>query len=170
MLIAALKLLKGLLLILVGIGALRLVHRDIRAIITEWIEVLHLNPERRFIHVLTLRLPAVTDNKLELFGLAMFLYAALFMTEGIGLALCRRWAEYMTIITTGLLLPLEIYELCRKPTPVRMILLLLNIAVVLYLIYRVRRCAAPIHRCRYKGKEITMDFTTVVKTRRGVRA
>ena len=45
MLIAALKRLKGLLLISVGIGALRLVHRDIRAIITEWIEVLHLNPD-----------------------------------------------------------------------------------------------------------------------------
>jgi uncharacterized membrane protein (DUF2068 family) len=142
MLIAAMKLLKGMLLILVGVGVMDLMHRDVQAVVTDWIGMLHLNPNGRFAHILLLRLSSLSDGKLEFFGCGMFFYSALFLIEGIGLATCRRWAEYMTIITTGVLLPLELYELFKKPTYVRVVVLLLNSAVVLYLIQRIRRLKA----------------------------
>ena len=144
MLIAAMKLLKGLFMILVGVGVLDLMHRDVQAVVVDWMGLLHLHPDGRFAHILLLRASSLTDGKLELIGCGMFLYSALYLIEGVGLAMCRRWAEYMTIITTGLLLPLELYELIRRPTSVRVIVLLLNAAVVLYLIHRIRRLKAAL--------------------------
>ena len=67
-----------------------------------------------------------------------FLYAGLFTTEGIGLLLRKRWAEYFTIVTTGGLIPLEIYELWRHFTAAKTVVALINLAIVWYLVSRVR--------------------------------
>jgi len=66
-------------------------------------------------------------------------YAAIFFTEGLGLAFRKRWAEYFTIITTSSLLPLEIYELAKRVSVGRALALLINLAVVVYLVYELRR-------------------------------
>ena len=71
-------------------------------------------------------------------ALAVLLYAALETTEGIGLALHRRWAEYLTVLATGVLIPLELMEVVARPTPFRIGALLLNAAIVAYLAYRKR--------------------------------
>ena len=65
------------------------------------------------------------------------MYAALFLTEGIGLWLEKRWAEWFTVVITSSLVPLEVYEIYRRPTPVKIIVLILNIAIVAYLLYRI---------------------------------
>ena len=59
-------------------------------------------------------------------------------TEGVGLAMRRRWAEYLTVIATGLLIPYEAYEVIHKVTLFKIGALLLNVAVVGYLAYRKR--------------------------------
>jgi len=66
------------------------------------------------------------------------LYAALEATEGVGLAMRRRWAEYLTVIATGILIPYEAYEVVRRPTFFKVGALFLNLAVVGYLAYRKR--------------------------------
>jgi len=63
-------------------------------------------------------------------------------TEGIGLLLRRRWAEYFTIIMTALFLPLEIYEIVEKVTLTRVVVLIINAAIVWYLVQRVRKSAS----------------------------
>ena len=73
-----------------------------------------------------------------LFALGIILYAVLEGTEGIGLWLKRRWAEYLTVIATGLLIPYEVFEVYRRQTPLRVGGLLLNVAVVAYLAWRKR--------------------------------
>jgi len=140
-LIGVFKLLKAALLILVGVGALRLLdrHRDVQAVIIDWLHTLHLGQHRRFAEILLARAGAVSPRRLKLFALLMLVYAALFTTEGVGLILARRWAEYLTIVTTSLLLPLEFYELARHLSVVRVLVLALNITVVIYLIWRVQR-------------------------------
>ena len=72
-------------------------------------------------------------------SIGTFIYAALFLTEGTGLAFKKRWAEYFTIITTGSFLPLEIYELVRHATVAKGVALAVNIAVLVYLIWELRR-------------------------------
>jgi uncharacterized membrane protein (DUF2068 family) len=66
-------------------------------------------------------------------------YAGLFLTEGTGLLFRKRWAEWLTIVATSSLMPLEVYELVKQFTSVRLLALLVNAAVVLYLIYLVRQ-------------------------------
>jgi uncharacterized membrane protein (DUF2068 family) len=72
-------------------------------------------------------------------GVGAFLYAGLFATEGVGLWLRRRWAEYFTIIATASFIPFEAFELAKQPTVLRGGALVLNIAVVAYLVAHVRR-------------------------------
>jgi uncharacterized membrane protein (DUF2068 family) len=69
---------------------------------------------------------------------AIVLYALLEGTEGLGLALHRRWAEYLTVLATGLLIPYEAYEVAHGATLFKTGALILNVAVVGYLAWRKR--------------------------------
>ncbi len=71
-------------------------------------------------------------------GIALLCYAALELTEAVGLWLGKRWAEYLTFIATVILLPFEIYELTERVSPLKLIGLAINLAVVVYLIYAKR--------------------------------
>ncbi len=72
----------------------------------------------------------------------MFCYAAVLLTEGTGLLWRRRWAEYVTVLATASLIPVEVYEVVKHTTATRLVVLSLNGMVVWYLIRRVRRTAA----------------------------
>jgi uncharacterized membrane protein (DUF2068 family) len=77
-------------------------------------------------------------SHVSVLAIAAIVYASLEATEGVGLALRRRWAEYLTVIATGILIPYELYEVVRHPTLFKVGALLLNVAVVGYLGYRKR--------------------------------
>jgi len=78
----------------------------------------------------------LTIGKQVALGLTAFFYAALMGTEGAGLYLRKAWARWLTIIATGSLIPLELYEIVRELHPLRVLILLLNIAIVIYLARR----------------------------------
>jgi uncharacterized membrane protein (DUF2068 family) len=138
-LIALFKLAKGVLLLIVGIGALKLLHRDVAQAVGHWVDILRVDPDNRYIHRLLARALLITPAQLKATSAGTFIYAALLLTEGIGLLMLKGWAEYFTIITTAGLIPLEIYELTRRVTTAKMVILAINIAIVLYLIARVRQ-------------------------------
>ena len=77
-------------------------------------------------------------NHISLLAISAIAYAALEGTEGVGLAMRRRWAEYLTVIATGVLIPFETYEVIFHPSLFKVGALLLNLAVVGYLAYRKR--------------------------------
>ena len=137
-LIALFKLTKGVLLVIVGIGAHRLLHRDVAETVAHWVDILRVDPDNRYIHRLLTHVLAVTPAQLKAASVGTFIYAGLLLTEGIGLLLRKRWAEYFTILTTASFLPLEVYEIYRKVTAPRVTLLLLNLAIVAYLIFDLR--------------------------------
>jgi uncharacterized membrane protein (DUF2068 family) len=138
-LIAVFKLAKAILLVAAGIGALRLLHKDLGEVVEHWIDVLRVDPDNRYIHSLLARVWSVNDRTLKEISVGTFCYAALFMTEGTGLLLRKRWAEYFTIIVTGSFLPLEIYELVRHASPAKALVIIINAAIIGYLVVRVRR-------------------------------
>jgi uncharacterized membrane protein (DUF2068 family) len=137
--IAVFKLLKGLLLLAVGIGAINLLHKDISDLAVRWTTAIRVDPDNRLIHGLIMKLGLVDDRKLEELSVGSFFYAALLLTEGVGLWLKKRWAEYFTIITTCSLIPLEIYEIARRLTITRIVVLLVNIVIVWYLFRELRK-------------------------------
>jgi uncharacterized membrane protein (DUF2068 family) len=124
-LIALFKLIKGLLLVAIGIGAFRLLHRDVADTVMRWVNILRVDPDNRFIHAALTRVLSISPKQLKVTSAGTFIYAALLLTEGTGLLLRKRWAEYFTIITTGGLVPLEVYELSRHVTAVKIVVLAL---------------------------------------------
>jgi uncharacterized membrane protein (DUF2068 family) len=138
-LIGLFKLLKAILLLIAGIGALKLLHKDVAATVTHWTQVLRVDPDNRHVHRLLEKLFRISPKQMKELSAGTFFYAALFATEGTGLLLHRRWAEYFTIVTTGLLLPLEIYELSHRFTVAKLVVLIVNALIVVYLARRVRK-------------------------------
>lgn len=137
--IAAFKLLKAVALIAVGVGALRLLHKDVAALVEHWVNVFQVDPHNRFIDLLLEKLSILDDRRLKELSIGTFIYAAIFLVEGMGLAMQKRWAEYFTIITTSSLLPIEIYEIARRVSIGKCLALAINLAVVAYLIFELRR-------------------------------
>jgi uncharacterized membrane protein (DUF2068 family) len=137
-LIATFKLLKALLLILAGVGALSLLRPETAERVREWLAALTIGRGQRLIERALALLDVAKPTRIRELGLASMMYGLLFAAEGIGLWMEKRWAEWLTIISTGSLIPFEIYELFRRVTAPRGLALVANIAAVVYLIYRVR--------------------------------
>lgn len=137
-LIGLFKLFKAALLIAVGIGAIKFLHKDLAGSVTHWVQVLRVDPENRYIHGILVRIFRVTPKQLKELSVGTFLYAGIFLTEGLGLLLRKHWAEYFTIISTGAFIPLELYELARHFTIVKLAVLVINVLIVWYLVVRVR--------------------------------
>ena len=142
-LIAAFKLLKGLALLALGIGALKLLHKDVEAIVVHWINVFQVDPHSHYLQLLLEKLSILDDRRLKELSAGTFIYSAIFLTEGAGLAFRKSWAEYLTIVTTASLLPLEIYELAKHASIGKVLALVINLAVVIYLVLEICRSRKP---------------------------
>jgi uncharacterized membrane protein (DUF2068 family) len=138
-LIAAFKLFKGLVLFAVGIGAVRLLHKDLAFEVERWADIFRVDPHNHYFHLLLQKFSILDDRKLKELSVGTFFYSALLLTEGTGLFLGKRWAEYFTIIATSSFIPLEVYELTERVSWPRLIVLLLNVVVVVYLVIGVCR-------------------------------
>src|SRR5947209_4055654 len=113
------KLVKGLLLICTGVGAFSLLHKDVQETLTHWVELVRVDPDNELIHGFLSRLFSITPHQLKEIGIGTFFYAALLLTEGVGLLMRKHWAEYFTVITTAALIPIEVYELVKHLTGVK---------------------------------------------------
>jgi uncharacterized membrane protein (DUF2068 family) len=137
--IAAFKILKAVLLLAVGFGVLHLLHRDVAAEVARWVDLLRVDPHNHYLKWILGKLAHLDEEKLRELSVGTFFYSALFWCEGLGLAFRRRWAEYLTIISTASLMPIEILEIYEGPSVARVVLLVVNLAVVAYLVRELRR-------------------------------
>lgn len=137
--IAVFKVTKGVLLLLLGLGLLKLLHAEIATLFSLLIEALHLNADSRLIHALVLKVDALQPHTVLVAGLVSLGYAGMLLVEGMGLWLEFTWAAYLTVVSTSLLLPFELYEVIERVSILRIGVLLLNLVIVLYLIGQLRR-------------------------------
>jgi uncharacterized membrane protein (DUF2068 family) len=144
-LIGAFKLLKSTALIVASIATLRLMHRDIGELVIEWERRLHIAPGHRLIDELILKLTSVNHRQLAALAAVLAAYAVMYLVEGIGLLLLKRWAEWMTVLTTAGLIPIEIYENVHRPGWGKVLALVINVALAAYLVVRIRRDKREAH-------------------------
>jgi uncharacterized membrane protein (DUF2068 family) len=144
--IAAYKLIQATLILLIGVGARHLLHKDVGDTLEGLVDHLRFNPESRLIVFLLDKASLLNDPMLRRIGLVAFCYAALSAAEGIGLYLEKAWGEFLTLAITASFLPWEIYEIYRHHTAIRFCLLTANVLVFLYLLQLVTR--------RGKGREV----------------
>lgn len=142
--IAVFRLAKGIALIALGLGAFRLLNPVTVHRLTNWLLHFSLTTGQRFVDRMVDVLSRLTRGRAAAVGLGAIVYGSLFTVEGTGLWMGKRWAEYLTVITTGLLIPFEIYELAKRLTVIRVAALVVNVAAVIYLVYRLRH-PRPMH-------------------------
>ena len=133
-LIAAYKFLLAAMFVAVGVGALRLMHKDIDDVISHLGDLLRFNPESKFVNFLYDKATIINDPLLKRIGALAFSYAVVSFVEGIGLYLEKAWGEYLTLAITASFLPWEIFEVFHRLTFVRVGLLVVNAAVFIYLL------------------------------------
>lgn len=136
--IGVFKLLQAAAFLLLGIGALRLLHKDLLDIVEHWILALRFNPEGHLVSLLLGQVALIDPHRMKEISAAIFLIAVLDAIEGTGLVLEQTWAEFVTLILTASFLPWEMAGVVRHPTGIRAGLAIINIAVVLYLLWFVR--------------------------------
>jgi uncharacterized membrane protein (DUF2068 family) len=133
------KILKGVLSIVAGLMLLRVMHRGLPDVADRWMATLHIEPQSALGQIILHRIVGIKRASVGWIAVGLFAYTPLTCIEGIGLLLRKVWAEWITLITTAALIPLEIHEIIRRLTGLRVLLLVLNVAVLIYLIVRLRR-------------------------------
>jgi uncharacterized membrane protein (DUF2068 family) len=133
------KLAKAIFFFGIGVGAIHLLHKDLEDEVMRLALRFKFDSESRFVALLLDKVDLIDAHRLRQISVATFGYSALALTEGIGLLLEKVWAEYLTLILTISFLPWELYELIRRPDWFRASLLLINLAVLGYLVWLLRR-------------------------------
>lgn len=137
--IAVYKIAKAALTLVAGAAMLRLRHHDLTLVIVDVVHHLGLAPDSRFATHLIARAAGIHDQQLGEISAGLFLYAILYFVEGIGLYFEKPWAEWLIVISSSLLLPLEIYELFHHPHLLKVLVLVTNLAIIAYLVWRIKR-------------------------------
>ena len=136
--IGVFKLSQGALFVLLGIGAIRLLHKDLMQVAEHFILAMRFDPEGRFVNLIMDKVALIDPHRLKQISAAIFAVAALDLVEGTGLVLEQAWAEFVTLVLTASFLPWEFFEILRRTTWIRVTLLGINLIVVIYLIYYVQ--------------------------------
>jgi uncharacterized membrane protein (DUF2068 family) len=125
---------QGLLLIAVGVGGLILVDQDQLLVVKEWLRVIRLDPENRFLHWLLTTILPVTNEMLEASSIGFFVYGGLAFVQGGGLWFSRPWGSYLSIGVVGSFIPWQLYSLLHEVTALKLLSLCINIVIVGYLL------------------------------------
>jgi uncharacterized membrane protein (DUF2068 family) len=139
--VAAFEAAKGLAVLLLGLGLLSLLHKDAEAVAQNLLIHLHVNPDRRLARALLSAADRTTDARLWSIAAAAVAYSVVRFTEAWGLWNRRVWAEWFAILSGALYLPWESAKAIERPSAPHVVLLLSNLAIVLYMAYaRARAC------------------------------
>jgi len=137
-LIAIYKIGKVILLLAAAYGVLRMRDASFLARLYSWASTLHYGLEQDVVKKLLTWFSGLSPARIDTLGLATLAYAAVFAVEGVGLWMRKRWAEWLTTLITGSLVPLELYETVARPSFGKATVLVLNVLIVWYLIAQIR--------------------------------
>lgn len=127
---------KGLLLLGAALGTFSLLGKDLDDVVDRLVELLRLAPDGKLVHWLYDQADTISDGTLKKIASVGVVYGGLLCTEGYGLLRRRKWAEELVVVGTLIPVPFELYEIVREPGLKRILVLLLNLAIVGYLLRR----------------------------------
>src|SRR5215471_13990161 len=133
--IASFELIKGLVVLLAGFGALYLIDRDVWDVAVSLLRVLHIKHRYHYSDVFLKLARDVTDKQLLIVAVLALLYSTLRFFEAYGLWRKRAWAEWVAFASGAIYLPFEINELFHRVTPISVGIFVINLAIVIYMLY-----------------------------------
>ncbi len=145
-LLAIYYLVQGVLLIAVGVGGLILVDQNQLLVIKEWLRVIRLDPDNRFIHSLLITILPVTNEMLEAFSIGFFVYGGLAFVQGGGLWLSKPWASYLSVVVVGSFIPWQLYSPRHEVTALKLLTLCINTVIVGYLLVSAWRARGGVEK------------------------
>ena len=137
--IGAYKLLKAALALVGGLMVLRIEHRDLPVVALRWLNRLHIDPHSQFGHYVLRHVLEIRHSQMSWAAALLFGYTVIGVAEGLGLIFRKTWAEWLTVVTTSALIPYEISRLAHHTNWIHAVIVVLNILVVWYLVWRIRR-------------------------------
>jgi uncharacterized membrane protein (DUF2068 family) len=130
---------KGAIVLLTGFGLLLLIHKDLHQTAAELIRYFDFNPASKYPRIFLDLADRTSDANLWALASAALIYSVVRFAEAVGLWLDRRWAEWFGLLTGAMYLPLELFELSKGVTLPKIIVIVINAFVVLYLLYVLMR-------------------------------
>jgi len=125
---------KGALVLLAGFEVLSFIHKDVHEAVARLVLHIHLNPASHYPRIFLDLMERINDRQLWAMACAALLYSLVRLAEAVGLWLRKKWAEWFGVLTGGMYIPLEIYELGRSVTWPTVTVLAVNVGVVAYLL------------------------------------
>jgi uncharacterized membrane protein (DUF2068 family) len=132
--IAGAKIAKGVALACLSLGVFDLIHKDLTAIAQRFVQIARISPENKYVEIALEKLGLVEPSTLVRLGMLSALYASIQLIEGLGLWFGAAWAEYMVVISTGIFVPEECIGILRHPTWLRFAILVVNAAILVYVV------------------------------------
>ena len=132
-LVAAFEAAKGVLIVLAGFGLLTLVHRDVQHMAEIIVRHFRLNPASHYPMIFIQLAGNLSDSKLWMMAVFALVYASIRLLEAYGLWGGRQWAEWLAVLSGGLYVPIEVYELFHGMSWIKAGLLGINIGIVIYM-------------------------------------
>jgi uncharacterized membrane protein (DUF2068 family) len=141
--IGAYKLAKAVVILTAGLILVRKPGSEIAEGLVHLAARARIDPDNRILNLIVSRLTGADRRHLEAIGAGAILYSLLYTAQGVGLLLQRRWGAYLVIVTTGFLVPFECYEVLQKASMARITVLAVNLAIVAYLIAKLKEWPPP---------------------------
>lgn len=132
--VATIEFVKGILVVMAGLGAFSMRHKDIWGIAESLLESFHVNPNHAYVGVFIDLVYRVSDWRLWKIAVVAAIYVTLRFIEAYGLWYVRPWAEWLAMASGAMYIPFEAADLIRRPTWFRLAVLAINLLIVFYML------------------------------------
>jgi uncharacterized membrane protein (DUF2068 family) len=130
---------KGLLVLFAGVALFSFIHQNIQIAAEQLVGHLHLNPAKNIPKIFIEASGNLTDGRIRLLALFALFYSSMRFVEAYGLWFAKRWAEWFALLSGCVYLPIELYEIIKGVTWLKMVLVLINLVIVLYMAVMLNR-------------------------------
>jgi len=133
--VATIEFTKGMIVVLAGLGLMSMRNRDIWGVAESFLEFFHVNPYHRYVGVFIDLISRVSDIRLWKIATVAGVYAIIRFVEAYGLWYALPWAEWLAFASGSIYIPFEAADLIHRPTWFRLLVLVVNLVIVLYMLY-----------------------------------
>jgi uncharacterized membrane protein (DUF2068 family) len=134
--VATIEFVKGIIVALAGLGFLSMRNKDIWGLTESFLDFIHVSPHHHhhLFGVFVALSHRVRDVRLWQIAVLATIYVTLRFIEAYGLWNIRPWAEWLAFASGAIYIPFEAYDLFRNQTWFRVLVIVVNLLIVLYML------------------------------------
>jgi len=150
--VATIEFTKGIVVILAGLGAFSMRHRDIWGVAESFLEFFHVNPYHHYVGIFINLVYKISDVRLWKIAVVASIYVILRFVEAYGLWYLCAWAEWLALGSGAMYIPFEAADLMHRPTWLGLVIIAVNILIVAYMLKLRLEAARKRHAIRHAAQ------------------